>query len=290
MSYLIAEDYKKQIQTDSLNQIIGSDTSVLSAAELAAQEEVTSYLIQKYELSKEFKNILPWSPLTTYKAGDRVYLNATAYSGSSAYALNALCLQNSNVYICTTAITIAESFNAAKWTLLGAQYKLFYVTLPKTLFDYTEIYYVGDQVFWNDKTYTCARATTATDSIQYGTYAGVPLYNLFPGVAGSAVQWGSGVSYSVAAGTLPTDDGKWTAGDNRSQQMVMIMIDIALYHLHSRISPRNIPDLRVKRYDEAVTWLHSAGTGKITANLEVKQVHTGGRIRWGGNVKMNNRY
>ena len=131
MGYLFAQDYKALIQVDSLSQIIGQDTSLLMKAELAAQAEITSYLIQKYELSKEFTDTVVWAHATSYKAKNRVYLDATSYSASATYALNSLALVTGNVYRCSTAVTVAEAFNAAKWTLLGPQYSLYYVTNPE---------------------------------------------------------------------------------------------------------------------------------------------------------------
>lgn len=108
-----------------------------------------------------------------------------------------------------------------------------------------------------------------------------------------------GIIYSAVANNtnvLPTSDFKkwepvsWLAGDNRSAQMVQYMIDVCLYHIHSRIAPRNIPQLRVDRRDEAVKWLKMAGDGSITASLPIKQPKQGGRIRYGGNVKNANSY
>lgn len=248
MSYLIPADYKKQIQTDNLNQVIGSDTSIQAAAELAAQEEITSYLTQKYDLSQEFTPTNLWDAAKAYNAKDRVYDGTGAiYYGATTY----------------------------------------------NDFDYTANYNVGDIVFWKNNFYTCQIATrqlTDDQAIQYNEYAALPLGNVFPDdTVNGAAFWGNPTAYAIPAGTLLTNP-KWIKGDNRSQQMVMVMIDIALYHLHSRISPRNIPELRVKRYDNAIDWLKKAGKGDITANLPVKQVHQGSRIRFGGHVKLNNRY
>lgn len=294
MSYLIQKDYLKQIQVDNLNQIIGSDPTILSSAELAAMEEITSYLTQKYDLASEFQDLDTYNPANVYKSANRVYLDAPAYSSSATYALNNLCLQAGNVYICTTAITVGEPFNASHWTLLGAQYSIFFAVFPQPLFDYKNVYPKGSQVFWKDSIYTAQQATnilSQNSQIQFSSIQALPVQNVFPDdpVNGSAF-WGTGTAYSVPAFTSLSDTTYWTAGDNRSQQMVMTMVDIALYHVHSRISPRNIPDLRVKRYDEARSWLKSAGKGDITANLPVKQIATGGRIRFGGNVKIINRY
>jgi hypothetical protein len=247
MSYLIQSDYNKQIQADNLNQVIGSDLSVLSSAELAAQEEITSYLIQKYDLTKEFTDTKPWSNAVAYKAGDRV--------------------SDSNI--------------------------LYFGAYPKPIFDYTLIYAKGDQVFYKDKTYTAQLPTVIPShetQLQYDLSSVPRGTSVFPDdpILG-AQYWGTGTSYTITAGTVLTD-AKWTKGDNRSQQMVQYMVDIALFHVHSRISPRNIPEIRFERYTRAISWLKSAGKGDITANLPVKQVHTGGRIRYGGQVKNINKY
>lgn len=82
----------------------------------------------------------------------------------------------------------------------------------------------------------------------------------------------------------------YTYGDNRDQQLVQYMIDISLYHIHSRISPRNIPDLRIKRYDDAIAWLKMVMEGDVTSAIPPLQPPQGKRIRWGGNVKNVNSY
>lgn len=84
---------------------------------------------------------------------------------------------------------------------------------------------------------------------------------------------------------------KWIKGDNRNPQLVNYLIDIVLYHVHSRIAPMNIPELRIKRYDDVISWLKDAAQGKyITADLPAIQPRAGGRIRYGGDVKRINSY
>lgn len=292
MPYLIFSDYKKQIQTDNLLQVIGNDLTVLQTAELQAVEEAYGYLSQKYKTSQEFTETLPWSYSKIYNAGDRVYLDATAYSASATYALNALTLQAGKVYICSTAVNTPEAFNPAKWTLLGDQYDIFYATYPKPVFDYQAIYKSGDQVFWQNKTYTAQRASfTWGDDIQFRVYENIPMPNIFPNdPVNGVIYWGSGTAYSVAAGTLPTNTAKWTAGDNRTQSVLMVVIDICLFHLHSRIAPRNIPDLRRDRYLNAVDMLKAFARGEMTAKLPLIQPKSGARIRFGGNIKNINSY
>lgn len=273
-------------------QIIGNDLAVLNTAELQAIEEAYGYLTQKYLTDQEFTDTLPWAYAATYKATDRVYLDATAYSAQSTYALHALTLYNNDVYICTTAIGTAEAWNAAHWQKLGAQYDLFFGTYPKPLFDYQAAYVVGDQVFWKDKVYTCKVATIEPgQSIQYGKIQNIPLPNVFPDdPVNGAIYWQQLSTYSIPAGTLPTNTTYWTAGDNRTQSVLMIVIDITLFHLHSRISPRNIPDLRKDRYTNAIQMLQAFARGEMTAKLPVIQPKSGQRIRYGGNVKNQNSY
>ena len=79
-----------------------------------------------------------------------------------------------------------------------------------------------------------------------------------------------------------------TTGDDRQAQLVSLLVDITLYHLHSRISARNIPDLRVKRYDDAIMWLKMVANGAISPDLPVIAPEQGKRTIWGSNTKKEN--
>jgi hypothetical protein len=311
-SFLFYGDYAKQIQTDNLQQIIGSDQTILDSIRKAAVEECMSYLKQKYDVSKAFQSITQHDKTKTYKAGQTVYLNATSYSATSNYALGAMVLQAGSVYVCTTAIIAHEAFTAAHWTIINPQYTIYYAAYPNDLFDYQTIYAVGNQVFWKDKVYTCRMATQILDHeamLQIGQSETNQIRNIFPDDTISGVQyWGSGVAYSVAANTVITDS-KWTQGDNRDQKLLEICINIVLYKAHLRISPRNVPELRVIQYmgnaeDRgirgqrvlyptycALGWLQACVIGDdITPSLPILQPLQGNRIRFGGNQKLINSY
>lgn len=58
--------------------------------------------------------------------------------------------------------------------------------------------------------------------------------------------------------------------DNRDPFLVMIAIDLTLYHLYSRVAPQRIPQHRVDRYQDAIDWLKDVSTGKSTADLPLK--------------------
>lgn len=294
MSYLIAKDLAKQIQSENLSQVIGGDSSILAAAELTAIAEATSYLTQKYDTTQEFRSLLEWDASKIYAATDRVYLSAPAYNASGTYDPGDLCLQNGSIYECITAITDPEAFNPDEWQLLGSQFDIFHVAYPKPLFDYNAAYWVGNKVYWKGKIYSALIATSPISHqnyIQYRHVDNLPLPNVAPDDPYSGNRYWAYVStHSVPAGMDILDTDYWTYGDNRSQQLLTYVIDITLYHVHSRIAPRNIPDLRVKRYDDARAWLRAAAKGDITAALPELAPPQGGRIRWGGNTKLINTY
>ena len=274
MSYLILQDYKKLIQSDNLSQIIGADYSLVTQMQLAAQAEVVSYLRQKYLTSAEFTNTSIYDYQETYYGKNRVYLDATAFSTTSTYALNSLTLYLGNVYINTIPVTVAGAWIPARWQLLGAQYDIFYVSLPNPEWDYYKTYQVGDTVWYADNTYTCVVANLSVQPNEHPEF------------------WGTGTSYLVYGNELLVVGGYFTKADNRNQQMVNMMIDVTLFHLHSRIAPRNIPDLRVKRYDDVIAWLKNVSRGTdITADLPLIQPKSGQRIRYGSRlVKQKNNY
>jgi len=294
MSYLIAKDYSVSIQDINISQIIQSDETIRMRAQLAGEAEAQSYLKQKYFIDREFAALLPWSYGITYKGLDRFYLDATAYSATALYALHSLTLNAGKVYICSTAITVVEVFTPAHWTLLGNQYDIFFAQLPYPEFLYSAYYNKGDVVFWNDKNYTCQVTTPLLSHdtvLQYRNLQNIPLLNPAPDdVQQGLAVWGTGTLYSVPAGTLPTNTTYYILFDPRDAQMVLYLCDIVLFHLHSRIAPRNIPDIRVKRYDAAIEWLKMCATGEVTPNLPLIQPKQGNRLRYGGSVRNINSY
>lgn len=294
MAYLIDADYERLIQDVNVQQIISGNLSLKSKAELTALTEIKSYLVQKYDVAKEFTDTTAYNPIATYKGASRVYLSATFYNESSTYALNALVQKAGKVYKCTTAIGVAEQFTIANWQLLGALNDIFYAIFPKPEFNLLTVYAVGDQVYWKDKTYTCRIATSSIDHatlIQYPTTNSIPYTNVFPDDVQSGVAyWGVGVAYTVPANSI-LNTTYFTLGDNRNQQMVSYALDCAIYHLYGRIPPGIVPELRVFRYKAVISWLiNVAKNDDITADLPKLQPAQGARIRYGSVVKRTNDY
>lgn len=55
----------------------------------------------------------------------------------------------------------------------------------------------------------------------------------------------------------------------RNALVVMYAVDILLYHIHSRISPSAIPQMRIERYENSIQWLRDIAKGLITPDLPV---------------------
>lgn len=72
----------------------------------------------------------------------------------------------------------------------------------------------------------------------------------------------------------PDFESNTVLDDPRDQKLVEVVTTIALYHLHKRLSPNNIPEFRKKEYDgdndvytmSAIKWLMLVRNGDITPN------------------------
>lgn len=63
-------------------------------------------------------------------------------------------------------------------------------------------------------------------------------------------------------------DAIFSATDSgRDDYMIMITIDLTLYHLWSKKAPKVIPEHRKVRYDDALAWLTSVGSGETPTDL-----------------------
>ncbi len=276
MSYARSKDYELYCDAVTLAQVVNADLALKRLCEFAAEDQIRSYLAQRYDFAKpygEFTDTSVYSFTTTYYANSRVYLDATAYSASSTYALNSLVLQAGNVYINTTPILVAEAFTISKWGLLGTQYELFYVTTPADQWNFQKAYIAGNIIYYRNKTYTAVLTSTniAPDS-QYGS-----------------TYWGTGTAFAVGS-AIPTNTLVWTSGDNRNNYLLQLYITIVVYNMFMKIAPKNIQQVRVNQYEMAITWLENAGKGLVTAELPLLVPEQGSSIRWGSIDKNNNIY
>jgi len=208
-----------------------------------------------------------------------------ASGASTDFTVNA-----GNFYTCTTNTT--GVFNPLHWLLIAPQYTIYYAQYPYPPFEYSKFYNVGDNVFWKNSIYKTKIATQVINhnaALQYGKIEDLPLINIAPDDPNTGDEYWQFISnYNIPANTNINNTTYWTKGDNRDPQMVLYLTDIVLYHLHTRIAPRNIPEIRVKRYDNAIDWLKMCAEGDVTPNLPLLQPKQGNRIRYGGNIKLIN--
>lgn len=83
-----------------------------------------------------------------------------------------------------------------------------------------------------------------------------------------------------------------TAG-SRNKLLVTYMVDVSLYHIHARIRPRSMPEIRVTRYQDVINWLKMVASGKISPDLP-RLEDTDGNVktdfRFGSNTKFDPEY
>jgi hypothetical protein len=134
---------------------------------------------------------------------------------------------------------------------------------PHEVYDNNKTYQVGDKIYVYGKgIYDCIKTTKGNPytDIQYWVFQSNPSY---------------------PTNTLPT------LNDDRNLQSIMYCIDISLYHLLTRIAPRNIPQHRIDRYGMAIAWCKAIGRGEITVSMTLLQPESGSRITWGSDDKSN---
>jgi len=83
-------------------------------------------------------------------------------------------------------------------------------------------------------------------------------------------------------------------GSLRNPLILMYMIDIVLYHIHARINPKFIPDIRKDRYDIALSWLDKVAKGILNPDLprliDLENELSGFATRYGSNTKYNHQF
>lgn len=276
--YTRPHDYKLYCDTVTITQVVNADLSLKRLCEYSVEDQIKSYLSQRYNFSKpygEFTDTDTFSPVTTYKANNRIYLDASAYAAGTAYVVNDQVESGGCIYICIqngTGQTPASS--PLYWTLLGTQYDLFFVTEPAEAWNYQKDYLAGAEIYYKDKTYTAA----------------IPSTGIAPDSTYGSNYWGTGTAYSVLAGTLPTDTDYWTAGDNRNNYLLQLYITIVVYNMFMKVAPKNIQQTRKDQYEMAIDWLEKAGKGLVTADLPLIVPEQGSSIRWGSITKTDNLY
>jgi phage gp36-like protein len=81
------------------------------------------------------------------------------------------------------------------------------------------------------------------------------------------------------------------AGASRNPLIIMYMIDIILYNLHSNTASRVVPKSREDRFNAAITWLTSVNAGTLIPSLPSLEANNPDPIfRFGSDCRYNNRW
>jgi hypothetical protein len=280
MRLLRLTDYLRHIQSDNLTQIIEGNYNTLLDVEQSAQSEMISYLAQRYSTNKIFTDTSVFSTGTTYYGKNLIEYTAPDYVSSTTYSINDRAVYGGIIYISTSGSTgILPSTGTTSWSAITTDKSLYYAKLPAPEYVHTTSYSTGSIIWYEDKTYQALQTNKG----------------ILPD--SDTNRWSASTTYSFID-VFPEDTTYWIKGDNRNQQIVMYLIDCVLYHLHSRINPRNIPELRAIRYDGAnsfqsggvIGWLKKVGSDDVTADLPKIIPQQGISIRWGSNTRNTNTY
>lgn len=277
MAYFLRDkDYNAIIRAGNLDQITASDISTRQFCEMTAQAEMTSYLSNRFICPQVFSPLLLWSTTIAFKWNQRLFLNGVIFAPAIAYNLNDLILYtDGNVYqrnaYMTSYVAGTLPTNTTYFVLLGAN-AIYYVT-PPSQYDGTLTYTLNTKVSF--KNYIFNLSNTAGYS-KGNDPSNTNYWTLITDYA----------PFAIPANTLPNNTAYWSFGDPRNAQVVMYMIDIVCYHVHSNLNPRNIPQLRMDRYQNAISWLKMVNGGDVTADLPEILPIQGYSIVSGSNTKL----
>lgn len=286
MAFLIKKDFEKHIQKDNLDQILGGNDFYLDECILLAIAEATSYLAQRYYISKIFRSVDPFSLTKPYRVGDVIWGSHTQWLDSVTYTLDAIIAYQGKVY------RKNNDFDAYVAGILPTTNQYFeYLYENETIYSHVGILTTIND-YDHNKTYE-----GGSDVVRYYFDYFTCIVNSYRNHPTIQNFWIPN-DYSQGPGTPPQNIySGWIKGDTRNPQLKTCLIDIALYHLHSRINPRNIPELRKERYDGnspnqkggAIGWLKNVAHGLVNADLpEIIDFQL--PISWGSYEKQNNNF
>lgn len=313
VKYLTIFDYLPSIKQGQLSKQILDElyngTLERQFAESWAIGKVRGLLESKFDLDFELTPTLCYNPLITYNAHDRVIIDFTEFSLGKRYVSKDCILKDDIGYICLTDHK-ADEFDESLWQRIGNKYDLYYIAYPYPLFSQelkqkkgayiAGLYEIGDKVWWNGHIYSALRETLGIsheEVIQFNTYSDIPQGNIFPDDKFiGKTYWKDEGLYEIDYPTIPntpTTDGQtpiWIFGDNRDPVLVQAIVDLALYMLHKRIVPNNIPESRERSKNSTFEWLRDVKSSGQTAKIEELQPRQGDSFAWGSKPRNINGY
>lgn len=302
MRYLTDADYSTLIKTEHLDQIVGTNPEALLNAEKIAEAEIIGHIGLRYDMVQAFTDTAQFSTQSTYYGLNRIYYTEGPFIQTATYSPGDRVSYNEVIYINLGTSSQVIPTNKTYWAYLTEDNALYYAKLPNNKWDMYKVYNANDVVWWHDRPWTCLKINKShmPDINLVSDYNGFDLdnnisigYNLSAteldySIGNSSAYWVAGTTYSFI-NEMPENGTYWIKGDNRNKLLTMHLIDICLYHLHSRVNPRNIPDLRKERYDGngpnqvggSVGWLKKVGEGIVHLDIDEIIPLQGGSVMFG---------
>lgn len=96
----------------------------------------------------------------------------------------------------------------------------------------------------------------------------------------------------TSIGNLPTDTDFFEARDPRNKMIILHLVNIVLFNMHSSCAPSHISEIRVKNYDDTINFLKRVADGKINPALPQysNEEDSADAPRWGSNQKRTDGY
>ena len=268
MRFLRTDDYLETISEDNLNQVlevargIDGDSEVLENSESKSITRAKEYLTARYKVNRIFAPFLDFDIADTYTYGNRIHWTATAWA-SGVYAEGSFVLYSGIVYRknSTTLSYVAATLptNATYFLNVGAE-GIYYIAFPAD-YDEDELYVEDDLVFYSHEIY------------KKNAYVGGYLEGKLPTDTNyfDRIKTSEYTDELSVTSVYPTN-AAWTAGDNRNQSIVEIIVNMTLNKIHAIINPRNIPQTRRDGFSNAIASLKEYQTGIVTADMPDREL------------------
>lgn len=180
---------------------------------------------------------------------------------------------------------------------LAARYDMTKAFAPILPFDISVDYIEGDIVSYTEPAWNNATNYVANNRVSYQGYIYKALQNnTNKNPSTEILFWEQIIEneelYVVTAdgtGNYPEDTAFFKQDDARNALLVDIVLNIALYLVHRRIAPRQIPETRKNAYEDSIVQLQDIASGTLFIDLPIKEEPVKS-IEMGSNEKLQHYY